>query len=106
MPAATTSVIRAWANVYTANTSTCSFNGFNVSSVTLVSTGLWDVTFSTAGYADVNSLSAFLLHADSNYNIMYAYDKTNSNTSKIRIKCYTNANALYTTSAYLLAVVW
>lgn len=106
MPAASTAVIRAWANVYTANSSTCSFVGFNISSITLVSTGLWDITFANPGYADVNSVASIVTNADTNYNIMFSYDKTNSTTSKIRIKCYTNANALYTTSAYNLAVMW
>lgn len=98
--------LRAWANVHTANTSTCSYVGYNISGISLVSTGLWDITFTTAGYANTNSVAMFVLNGDSNYDIMYQYDKNNSSTSKIRIRCVINNNTLYTPSAYTVCVVW
>lgn len=97
--------LRAWASVSNAHT-TPTWTGYNISSVSLVSTGLWDVTFTTAGYANVNSLAVFILNADTNYDIMYQYDKSNSNTSKIRIRCVINTSALYSTSAWTIGVVW
>lgn len=98
--------LRAWANVYTANTSTCSFNGYNISSISLVSAGQWDITFSTAGYANTDSLSIMPMNGDLSYNINWIYDKANSDTSKIRIRCISGDGSLYTASAFLISVVW
>ena len=97
--------LKAWANVYTANTATCSFNGFNIASVALVSTGVWDITFTTAGYANTSSLAVFALQ-DNNYGINIYYDRGASNTSKIRLGCKINNGTAYTMGSFTVGVVW
>jgi len=102
---ATTAIVRAWANVYTASTATCSFNGFNITSVTLVSTGRWDVTFTNAGYADVNSI-VVTSTIDTNYNVSFGYDRGNSTTSKVRLTCVINNGTAYTLGYYSVGFMW
>jgi hypothetical protein len=97
--------LKAWANVYTANTATCSFNGFNIASVALVSSGVWDITFTTAGYANTSSIAVFALQ-DNNYNINIYYDRGASNTSKIRLACKTGSGSAYTMGSFTVCAVW
>jgi len=44
--------------------------------------------------------------ADTNYDIMFQYDKAASNTSKIRIRCVINNGTLYSPGNYSLMVAW
>jgi hypothetical protein len=97
--------LRAWAAVSNAS-GTPTFVGYNISSIARVGTGLWDVTFATAGYTNVNSVSVISMVADTNYDIMFQYDKAASNTSKIRIRCVINTGNLYSPSSYSLMVAW
>jgi len=103
--AATTAAIRAWANVYTANTSVCSFNGFNIASVSLVATGRWDVTFTNVGYINTNSI-VVLMTLDNNYNITAGYDRSNSTLSKVRLACNVNTGTAYTVGWYTVIAMW
>lgn len=97
--------LRAWAAVSNAS-GTPTFVGYNISSIARVGTGLWDVTFTTAGYTNVDSVSAISMVSDQNYGIMFQYDKTASNTSKIRIRCVIDNNTLYSPSGWSLMVAW
>lgn len=96
--------IRAWAAVNNANT-TPTFVGHNISSVSRVGTGQWDVTFTNAGYADVNSIGV-LTTFDSNYNISMGYVNYNSSTSKIRIECRINNGTMYSVGFFTVACLW
>jgi hypothetical protein len=96
--------VRAWAAVSSANT-TPVFVGYNISSVALVSTGQWDVTFTTAGYANVNSICV-LTTFDTNYTISMGYWPGNSNTSKIRLSCIINNGTAYSVGSFSVACFW
>ena len=96
--------VRAWAAVNNANT-TPTFVGYNIASVALVSTGQWDITFTTAGYATVNSICV-LTTFDTNYNISMGYAPGNSTTSKIRLSCVINNATAYSVGSYSVACFW
>jgi hypothetical protein len=97
--------IRAWAAVTNAGSATPTYTGYNISSISLVSTGKWDITFANPGYANVNSIGVLLTH-DTNWNVVFGYNLTDSTTSKIRLDCRINNGTLYTLGYFTVACLW
>jgi len=95
---------RAWFQTTLTAGTPGTINGFNVSSVTYVSTGNWDVNL-TVPMTTTDTLTGFIT-SDGNYNITYAIIKGSSTTSKIRIWCKTNANVFYNPGVLYVGFFW